>query len=70
MVITTLHVEGMTCGHCVAAVTTELSNIEGVLQVQVDLDGGIVSVESSQVLDIDDLTNAITEAGYELLSVD
>ena len=66
---TTLRVDGMTCGHCVAAVTEELTKLEGVTDVQVDLDDGVVTVESSQMLDVDDATAAIVEAGYELLSI-
>ncbi len=37
-------VTGMTCGHCVKAVTEEVSAIEGVESVEVDLETGAVTV--------------------------
>ena len=40
-------VSGMTCGHCVAAVTEELSSIEGVESVDVDLASGVAVVVSA-----------------------
>jgi copper chaperone len=67
---TTLHVTGMTCGHCVHAVTEELSALGGVQQVQVDLVAGgasTVTVTSQADLAPDDVRAAIDEAGYELV---
>lgn len=63
---TTLHVVGMTCGHCVQAVTTELGKLAGVTHVDVDLAGGTAVVESAAPLDPAGVTAAIDEAGYEL----
>jgi len=63
---TTLHVVGMTCGHCVQAVTTELGKLAGVTNVDVDLAGGTAVVESAAPLDRAEVTAAIDEAGYEL----
>jgi len=65
---TTLNVVGMTCGHCVKAVTDELSAIDGVNAVQVDLDNGRVEVDSDGPLDPAVIAEAIDEAGFELAS--
>ncbi len=69
MTTTTVHVTGMTCGHCVAAVTQELTALDGVQEVQVELvaDGAsTVTVTSDAPLTDDALRAAIDEAGYEL----
>jgi copper chaperone CopZ len=63
-------VAGMTCEHCVASVTEELTEIAGVGAVSVDLVPGEVSavtVESADVLELDAVRAAIDEAGYELV---
>jgi len=63
-----LGVKGMTCGHCVHAVTEELQAI-GASQVDVDLQqGGVstVTVTSADPLPQDAIAAAIDEAGYEL----
>ncbi|HEU5224160.1 MAG TPA: heavy-metal-associated domain-containing protein [Candidatus Lumbricidophila sp.] len=65
-----LGVTGMTCGHCIASVTEELSAIPGVTGVQVDLQKGGTSrviVAADRVLDHDALAEAIDEAGYSLV---
>ena len=65
---TTWSVEGMTCQHCVNAVTQEVSAIPGVTAVTVDLDSGQVSITSEDSLATDDVAAAIDEAGYVLVS--
>jgi len=62
----TYTVTGMTCGHCVNAVTEEVSKIPGVLDVRVDLTSGSVEVASQQPLDDAAVADAVEEAGYEL----
>ena len=64
----TFSVRGMTCGHCVAAVTEELSALDGVTDVAVDLPGGAVTVASTAPLDREAVRAAVDEAGYELVS--
>lgn len=62
-------VTGMTCGHCVQAVKDELSAVEGVTAVAVDLVPGEVStvaVTSDAELSTATVTAAIDEAGYVL----
>jgi copper chaperone CopZ len=63
-------VDGMTCGHCAAAVTQELSAIPGVSGVSVDLVPGAVStvtVVSDSPVDAQAIRAAVDEAGYALV---
>jgi copper chaperone len=64
--MTEFQVEGMSCQHCVAAVTRSIHEIDSQAQVRVDLEHGRVIVESSQ--SVDALKEAIDEAGYAVLS--
>ena len=64
----TYTVTGMTCGHCVASVTEEISEIDGVTDVAVDLPTGAVTVTSEQALDPAPVRAAVEEAGYRLAS--
>lgn len=71
--VTTLAVTGMTCGHCVSAVTSELKGVPDVQDVSVELHAG----ETSQVRVISDaplaeqpLREAVDEAGYAVAGVD
>jgi copper chaperone CopZ len=65
-------VEGMTCGHCVAAVSREVTRIEGVTGVQIQLvPEGVsrVEVESSARVDPTRVAAAVAEVGYDLTGV-
>jgi copper chaperone CopZ len=64
---TTINVSGMTCGHCVSAVTMELSLLASVTEVDVNLESGQVTITSEAALDQAQLATAIDEAGYELV---
>lgn len=69
MTTTTLNVSGMTCEHCVKAVTEELTAVDGVQEVAVDLVAGgtsSVTVTSEGPLDDAAVRAAVDEAGYEL----
>ncbi|MFD9734812.1 heavy-metal-associated domain-containing protein [Umezawaea sp. NPDC059074] len=68
MTVSTYTVQGMTCGHCVNAVTEEVSQIGGVQEVAVDLASGLVTVISDQPVAEDDIREAVVEAGYELVA--
>ncbi|MGH3913123.1 MAG: heavy-metal-associated domain-containing protein [Pseudonocardiaceae bacterium] len=59
-------IEGMSCQHCVAAVTEEVGAIVGVTDVQVDLTTGSLRITSSAPLDDAAVRTAIDEAGYEV----
>lgn len=64
-------VQGMTCSHCVASVTEEVSAIDGVESVSVDLNAGgpsNIMVVSNKPIAVDEVRAAVTEAGYELVT--
>ena len=65
---TTYTVTGMTCDHCVAAVTREVGAVDGVTDVRVDLPTGAVTVASTRPLTHAEVTGALDEAGYQLAS--
>ncbi|MFG2053858.1 heavy-metal-associated domain-containing protein [Micromonospora sp. NPDC048930] len=67
MVTTTYQVQGMTCGHCVNSVSTEVGALPGVTDVQVDLASGQVTVTSESPLETDAVRAAVDEAGYDLV---
>ena len=66
MTTTTYGVTGMTCAHCVTAVTEELRAVPGVTDVVVDLAGGTATVTSGGPLPDDVVRGAVDEAGYAL----
>ena len=66
MTTSTYTVAGMTCSHCVASVTEEISAIDGVTDVAVDLPSGAVTVTSERELDAEQVRAAVEEAGYRL----
>lgn len=59
-------VKGMTCGHCVKAVTGAITEADAAAKVSVDLEKGRVDVDSSAPSET--LAAAITEAGYEVVA--
>lgn len=63
---TTFTVTGMTCGHCVASVRDEVSKVDGVSAVDVELATGAVTVTSERPVDPAAVAAAVDEAGYEL----
>ncbi|WP_033440388.1 heavy-metal-associated domain-containing protein [Saccharothrix sp. NRRL B-16314] len=66
MAESTYTVTGMTCGHCVASVTEEVTKIDGVTDVAVDLPSGAVKVTSAAPVAEADVRAAVEEAGYAL----
>jgi len=66
MATQTFKVHGMTCDHCVHAVTTELTALSGVRGVSIDLDAGgtsTVHVDAERTLSDVDIMKALDEAG-------
>ncbi|GAA2138304.1 heavy-metal-associated domain-containing protein [Nocardioides koreensis] len=59
-------VAGMTCGHCVASVSEEITELDGVEHVDVVLETGAVTVTSTAPLDPASVRIAVEEAGYAL----
>lgn len=67
-----INVEGMTCGHCVNAVTEELSKISGVTSVHIELNTDAptpVNIVADTDISDADITAAVEEAGYTIASV-
>ena len=65
---TTITVDGMTCGHCVNSVQTEVGKLDGVTDVAVDLATGNVTITAETTPDAGALRDAVEEAGYEIRS--
>jgi copper chaperone len=62
----TYTVVGMTCDHCVSAVTEEVSQLPGVTGVDVDLASGGLTVTSEGPVEESAVRAAVEEAGYEV----
>ncbi|MEJ7796274.1 MAG: heavy-metal-associated domain-containing protein [Nocardioides sp.] len=62
----TFTVTGMTCGHCVASVTEEVSEVPGVDHVDVVLETGALTVTSAEPVDAAAVRAAVEEAGYQI----
>ncbi|MGE0138345.1 MAG: heavy-metal-associated domain-containing protein [Ilumatobacteraceae bacterium] len=60
-------VKGMTCGHCAAAVTDEVSKISGVRDVTVEVAAGRMVVDADAMVTDDLIREAVEEAGYEFV---
>ena len=65
----TMKIEGMMCPHCQAAVTKALNGIEGV-KAEVDLEKKEAYVEAADSVSKEELTKAVVNAGYEVVSVE
>ncbi|MEV0346773.1 cation transporter [Nonomuraea sp. NPDC050680] len=62
----TYTVKGMTCGHCVSSVKEEVSEVDGVTNVEVDLATGLLTVDSESSIEPAKIVAAVEEAGYEV----
>ncbi|GAA1979231.1 heavy-metal-associated domain-containing protein [Nocardiopsis rhodophaea] len=62
--VTVYEVDGMTCGHCVSSVDTEVRGVPGVTDVDIDLPTGRLTVASEGPLDDARIRAAVEEAGY------
>ncbi|MHB1172834.1 MAG: heavy-metal-associated domain-containing protein [Lacisediminihabitans sp.] len=68
---TTVNISGMTCSHCVGSVTEELTAIEGVENVDVELNAGGLSratITSTTGIDPVQISDAVADAGYLLVA--
>ena len=63
-----LSIEGMTCGHCATAVTRELTKLDGAGEIKVDPQSGTATLVVPDSVEIADVEEAVTEAGYKLVS--
>lgn len=66
--ITNYKVTGMTCGNCVNHVTEEVSEVDGVTNVTVTLEGGAMAVESDAPIAFETISAAVAEAGEYALA--
>ncbi|PIV23810.1 MAG: mercury transporter [Deltaproteobacteria bacterium CG_4_8_14_3_um_filter_45_9] len=64
---TILKVKGMSCQHCVMSVTKALNQLEGIQNIQVDLQKGEVRFDNTKALALNRIEKAIEEAGYEVI---
>ncbi len=65
--MTTIKIKGMSCNHCVMAVTRALNEIEGIKNVKVDLAKGEADFDEAKTSDMDLVRKAIKKAGYEVV---
>jgi len=63
-----LKVKGMSCQHCVMSVKKALGQLEGVQNIEVDLQKGEVRFENTKTMALSQIEKAIKEAGYEVIS--
>lgn len=68
MMKTILSVDGMSCEHCVKAVTNAVSALSGVSAVSVDLKAKTVTVEHSPELSVPKIKEEIEEQGYDVVN--
>jgi copper chaperone len=66
VIMKTIKVKGMSCQHCVMAVTKALDGIEGIKNVTVDLEGGEASFDETEPVDRETIRERISNAGYEV----
>ena len=65
----TMIIEGMMCTHCTGRVEKALAAVDGVTAVEMSLEGKSAALTLSKDVDDKVLTDAVTEAGYEVVSV-
>ncbi len=65
--MTTIKIKGMTCNHCVMAVTNALNEIDGIKNVKVDLAKGGADFDEEKAVDMDLVRDRIKKAGYEVV---
>jgi copper chaperone len=63
----TVQIKGMSCGHCVMAVTKALGGIEGIKGVKVDLEKGEATFEEEKAVDMQKIKDAVGKAGFEVV---
>ncbi len=62
----TIKIKGMSCQHCVMAVTKALESIEGIESVSVNLEEGEAAFEERKTVDRDEIAKKVRDAGYEV----
>jgi len=62
----TIKIKGMSCQHCVMAVTEALESIEGIVSVRVNLEKGEATFEERRIVDMSEIAGKVRDAGYEV----
>jgi len=62
-----IKIKGMSCQHCVMAVTKALAALDGVKDVHVDLKSGLATYEEAKAVDPKMVAAAVKKAGYEIV---
>ena len=62
----TIYIVGMTCQHCVEAVEAALGRVNGVTDVEVDLDSGTATFSEEKPVDMATVRQAVADAGYKV----
>ena len=62
-----IKIKGMSCQHCIMAVTKALGALEDIKNVQVDLKSGLATYEEVKPVDPQKIAAAIKKAGYEVV---
>ncbi|HJG38073.1 heavy-metal-associated domain-containing protein [Enorma phocaeensis] len=65
-----IHTEGLHCGHCDAAVETELMKVAGVTDADADHEVNVVEVEAANEIDPASLSAAVEVAGFKTVSIE
>ena len=65
----TMKIEGMSCGHCTSAVEKVLRKIDGVAEVTVSLEEKSAQITLTKDVPEEALRNAVTEEGFEVVSI-
>ncbi len=63
---TTVNIKGMSCNHCVMAVSQALKQMSGVRAVDIDLENGKATIEHEKAMDMSRVKEIIEKAGYEI----
>ena len=61
-----IKVKGMSCQHCVLAVKKTLSSLDGVQEVNVNLENGEATLTHDGLVDMNEARQRIEKAGYEV----
>lgn len=65
-----ISIEGMSCQHCVSHVKEALSELNGVTNVDVNLEAKSAVLEASTDVKEEDIKHAVDEAGYEVVNIE
>jgi len=65
--MTTINIKGMSCNHCVMAVTEALNEIDGVKDIKVYLAKGEATFDEAMPVDMNTIREKIKKAGYEVV---